>query len=390
MEPFLATFTFFFAGFLLGIVLTFALMSLLGRRNISALSQALKESETKQQSLLEAFSSQLSSQLHQVSLDTIAKSTDSMLKLAGHQLNSERELISHELKHNKSDLQREFESVTTQLAKVAELVSTSEKEKNVQLVKLSALINTTNSQTADLLDATSSLKAILANSQARGQLGERLAEDILRIAGFLENVNYMKQRPLSNGLRPDFTFLLPKGLILNMDVKFPIQNYTRLIEASEKVEKEKYSKAFLSDVRNAYKDLAERNYSESAESVDCVLLFIPHEQVFSFIMQEDPGLFEQGLKNRIITCSPMTLFAVLAVIRKAVDHFSLEKTSHEILTQIASFRKQWEMFCKSFQTMGKRIADLQAEYDGLQSTRTRLLDKQLEKLDRIQQDAHLN
>ncbi len=387
MDVSLLSIGFFLGGFLLGVLLSYGIMRLLNHKNAGALRGALKESEFQHRSLLEGFSNQLSSKLHEASLDVLSKSTDSMLKLAGHQLNGDRELITHELKHSKADLQRQFETVNMQLNKVADLVSSSEREKNIQMTKLSTLISTANGQTADLLETTSSLKAILANSQARGQLGERIADDILRLAGFIENINYVKQKALANGLRPDFTFMLPKGLILNMDVKFPIQNYTRFVEASEKLERDKYSKAFISDVKNCYKELAERSYYDLPESVDCVLLLIPHEQVFSFIMQEDPGLFDQGLKNRIITCSPMTLFAVLAVVRKAIDHFSVEKTSQEILEQIAGFRKQWKMFCQKLQVMGKRITDVQSEYDGIISTRTRLLDKQLEKLERIQQDA---
>ena len=47
---------------------------------------------------------------------------------------------------------------------------------------------------------------------ARGQWGERMAEDVLRLAGFVENVNYVKQTQVEGGTgRPDFTFPLPEG-----------------------------------------------------------------------------------------------------------------------------------------------------------------------------------
>jgi len=52
-----------------------------------------------------------------------------------------------------------------------------------------------------------------------------MAEDVLQLAGFVENVNYVKQKTLAAGSRPDFTFLLPRKLTLNMDVKFPLDNY---------------------------------------------------------------------------------------------------------------------------------------------------------------------
>ena len=74
-----------------------------------------------------------------------------------------------------------------------------------------------------LADSTRMLREALANPQARGQWGERMAEDVLRLAGFTEHVNYRKQTQVDGGTgRPDFTFDLPKGHVLYMDVKFPL------------------------------------------------------------------------------------------------------------------------------------------------------------------------
>ena len=385
-----ASFVIFASGVFLGSLITFFFLAVSHRRHSTVLEGALKETERSYRTLLESFSNQLTAHLHKTSHDSFSKSTETLMKLAGNELNKDREMITHDLKHNKEDLQKLFDSVHAQISKFSDLIHQSEKDKGIQMAKIASLITTANTQTADLIETTTGLKAILTSSQTRGQLGERIAEDVLKYAGFIENVNYVKQKALPNGTRPDFTFLLPKGLVLNMDVKFPIQNYTRYIQANDKAEKDRYCKAFLSDVRACYKELEDRAYHELPESVDCVVLLIPHEQVFSFIMQEDHNLVDQALTKKVLTCSPMTLFAVLAVVRKAIDHFTLEKTSHDILEQLAAFRKQWEMFCSKFQVLGKRIGDLQTEYDGILNTRTRLLDKQLEKLDRLQQEVELS
>ena len=66
----------------------------------------------------------------------------------------------------------------------------------------------------------------------RGQWGERIAEDVLRLSGFLEGVNYLRQHTLTDsGGRPDYTFLMPNGLVMHMDVKFPLDNYLRFLDA---------------------------------------------------------------------------------------------------------------------------------------------------------------
>ena len=76
-----------------------------------------------------------------------------------------------------------------------------------------------------------------------------MAEDVLRLAGFIENVNYRKQRAVDGGSgRPDFTFELPKGHVLYMDVKFPLAAYLRFLEATSDIER-RAPQGVPSDVR---------------------------------------------------------------------------------------------------------------------------------------------
>ena len=90
-----------------------------------------------------------------------------------------------------------------------------------------------------LSSTTNSLREALASSNARGQWGERMAEDVLRLAGFHEGVNYLKRTAVvgeGTGI-PDFTFLLPKGHVLFMDVKFPMAAYLKYLEAGTEAER---------------------------------------------------------------------------------------------------------------------------------------------------------
>src|SRR6478735_8810883 len=140
---------------------------------------------------------------------------------------------------------------------------------------------------ARLNDSTASLREALSNPQARGQWGERMAEDVLRLAGFTEHVNYHKKAPIAAGVagdgggRPDFTFDLPKGHVLYMDVKFPMASYLRHLEADTDEARAQHLRTFLRDVRDRVKELAKREYERGSTkpSVDYVLLFLPNEQL---------------------------------------------------------------------------------------------------------------
>jgi len=108
--------------------------------------------------------------------------------------------------------------------------------------------------------------------------------------------------------------------------------------------------------------------------------------VYSFIHEQDSSILDEGLKNRVIFCSPITLFAVLAVIRQSVDNFALERTSNEILSLFGVFKKQWDEFLKKLDVLGKRIEDTQKEYESLATTRRRQLERPLNKIDNLREE----
>jgi DNA recombination protein RmuC len=115
--------------------------------------------------------------------------------------------------------------------------------------------------------------------------------------------------------------------------------------------------------------------------LDYVLLFIPNEQIYNFIHEQDFSILDEGLKQHVVFCSPITLYAVLAVIRQAVENFNLEETSREILSLLGAFNKQWSEFVARMEMMGKRIEDAQKEFNTLVTTRKNQLERPLRKIE---------
>ena len=165
--------------------------------------------------------------------------------------------------------------------------------------------------------------------------------------GSSENLNYVKQTQIEGGTgRPDYTFPMPKGHALYMDVKFPMASYLRYLEVDTNAEREVHLKRFLQDVRLRVKELAKRDYSGESDqpSVDYVLLFIPNEQLTGFIHEHDAALLDEAMGQKVVLCSPLTLFAFLGVIRQAFDNFMIEQTSDEILQLLGTFSAQWRKY----------------------------------------------
>jgi len=243
-----------------------------------------------------------------------------------------------------------------------------------------------------LAESTRTLREALSNPQARGQWGERMAEDVLRLAGFTEHVNYRKQTQVAGGTgRPDFTFELPKGHVLYMDVKFPLASYLRYLEVRTDAERQAHLKRFLADVRLRVKELARREYATESgrPTVDYVLLFLPNEQLTGFIHEHDPTLLDDALGQRVVMCSPLTLFAFLGVIRQAFDNFMIERTSDEILQLIGKFGQQWQKYTESLERVKSRLDSVQREFDLLTGTRRRALERPLQQLESLRLERGL-
>jgi DNA recombination protein RmuC len=175
-----------------------------------------------------------------------------------------------------------------------------------------------------------------------------------------------------------------------MDVKFPLSNYLGYLSSDNDSERNNYQQQFMRDVRNRIKEVRGKDYINPADNtVDYVIVFIPNEQLYGFINESDKHLMDDALHQKVILCSPVTLYAVLAVIRQAIDNFKLEKTAAEILSLLSEFNKQWDKFKEGMDKMGRRIEDAQKEFQNLINTRTKALEQPLGKIEQIRMHKNI-
>jgi DNA recombination protein RmuC len=327
---------------------------------------------------------------------------DTVVKVAGDRLGAQAEAGSREL----ATRQRAFEQqvgdlraaladqmavrnaaveqhmgdVRSELTRVTELVATLQRDRAEQHGRVETRLSEMAAVSARLAETTQSLRQALANPRARGQWGERMADDVLRAAGLVEGVSYRKQSATAAGTVPDFTFLLPGGRVLHMDVKFPVDNYLRYLEAASERERDQHAIAFVRDVRARVRELSGRVYIDPDETLDEVLLFIPNEAVYAFVHQHDRELVDVALRQKVVLCSPSTLFSVLAVIRQAVEQTQLQRTSDEILACLAAFEQQWGKFSDALDKVGRSLDTVRRSWDDLSGTRRRQLERQLDRV----------
>lgn len=293
---------------------------------------------------------------------------------------------------NQADMDTRRQAVETSVTALREqlksyegLVREFEADRTQKYGSIEESLKATSKSTEKLAATTEGLRALLDNSRARGQWGERMADDILRAAGLQENIQYLKNRSQdTSASRPDFTFLLPEGHKFHMDVKFPLDNYLRMSNAASDGDRERFKSDFLRDVKGRIKEIQKRDYINPDEStLDYVLLFIPNEQVYGFIHESWPGLIDDALKQKVVLCSPFTLYAVISVVRQSFENFHFAKATQEITRLLGSFSASFDKFKDRFSELGKQLKKASDTYDDITLVSYKRLDTSLDKIAKL-------
>ena len=112
-------------------------------------------------------------------------------------------------------------------------------------------------------------------------------------------------------------------------------------------------------------------------------MLVPNESIFSFINKEDSEVIDFALENKVLLCSPLTLYAVLSLINQAISNFAMERKATEVMNLLTKFKIQWEKYAEVMDKMGRSLDTVKKDYDTMITTRKRQLERPLDKIDEI-------
>ena len=303
-----------------------------------------------------------------LALKALKENQKSFLDLAEQSFQKLRSSSNEDLESKKTAIEKQLSQLNEELDKLK--TNTTELKTNLQLSK---------EQLTSLTDTTNQLNSVLSNNQQRGQWGERQAEDLLRHFDFQEGVNYNKQTS-EGGDRPDFTFYLPKGKRLNMDVKFPIRAFQSYLGAESKTEQEALLKQFASDIKTHLKAIAKRKYINPADgTLDYCIMFISNEGIFQFVNQQEE-LLDLAKELSIVISGPTSLFAILSLIRQSISSFQIEERAKIIQKDLLKFQDEWNNYKDKMDSVQTKMDQASKALEEAQGTRTRALERPLNKI----------
>lgn len=201
-------------------------------------------------------------------------------------------------------------------------------------------LDETNRRVVDVADELKMLQNILQNPKQRGGLGEYYLESVL--ANVLTSKNYQTQYKFKDGEIVDAVIKLDKGRLLSIDSKFSLENYNRLVEATDKTERDNLAKLFKADLKNRIDETSK--YIRPAENtLDYAFMFIPSEAIYYDLLVNKVGatntsardLIEYAFIDRkVIIVSPTTLLAYLQTVLQGLKSLQIEDQAKDIQKRV--------------------------------------------------------
>lgn len=317
----------------------------------------------------------ISNKLNELLPDVLSKANEDLVRMAN-------EKLSSETKQNRVDLENKREEITRIVKEMEKYMKGAEKERIDTYSALKTSVDESRKITEQLSVSTEGLKKVLSDNQVRGQFGEQVAEDLLKMAGFVKGVDYeFNKQQDGTKTRPDFSVFLPDGTRINVDSKFPYANLQKMSETDDKGMKLAYMKDFEKDVREKIKQVTSRDYiSPEDNTVDFVILFIPNEMIFSYIYDKMPEICQEAVEKRVVLAGPFSFTAMLRMIRQSYENFRVQKNIHNIIGHVKEFEKEFGVFSEAFYKIGDRLDSLHKQYTDVSTTRFRQLERKMDKV----------
>ncbi len=226
-----------------------------------------------------------------------------------------------------------------------------------QLEKVYRGIGEVNSLASNVTD----IKKLFSNVKLRGTWGEvQLGTLLSQMLAPNQYASSVKVDPRSDGM-VDFAVRLPsrdeRTVWLPIDSKFPIEEYTRLVDATDKAA----ATAALKNLAQAVKlqaDSIASKYIFPPSTTDFAVMYLPLEGLYAEITKL-PELDGYLRKRRVLACGPTNLSALLSTLQTGFKTIAIEKRSGELWQLLSAFKVQFDKFAAILEKTGKKLQEAQ-------------------------------
>lgn len=194
------------------------------------------------------------------------------------------------------------------------------------------------------------LKKVLSNVKVRGGWGEVMLSSLLEQMLAPSQYKAQVQIKKNSKERVDFVVVMPgkddNEVYLPIDSKFPLEDYNRLVEASDSMDKdaiERAQKQLVKRIKEEAKSIKEK-YISVPDTTDFAVMFLPIEGLYAEVVRDVDLMETLQSQFKIVVCGPTTLTALLNSLQLGFKTLYIEKRSSELWQVLSTFKQEFEKF----------------------------------------------
>ncbi|MFH1472981.1 MAG: DNA recombination protein RmuC [bacterium] len=230
-----------------------------------------------------------------------------------------------------------------------------------EIIEKVTRVDETGKQMISFTDQLQSLQDILKNPKQRGVLGEYYLETLLK--NVLPPGSYEMQYAFKDGTVVDAAVFV-KDKIIPVDSKFSLENYNRIVEEKNEVEKEKLEKLFVADLKNRIAETSKYIQPEQG-TMDFAFMFIPHEAIYydliinkiGALKEDSESLIQRAAsKYHVLIVSPTSFLAYLQTVLQGLNALHIEEKATEIIKRVDELSRHWKNYEEYYKKLGNSLS----------------------------------
>jgi len=220
-------------------------------------------------------------------------------------------------------------------------------------------LDETNKQVVGFADQLKNLQDILKNPKQRGILGEYYLETVLK--NVLPPSSFQMQYAFSNGEIVDAVVFIDKRII-PIDSKFSLENYNRMLQTNDPVEKKRLETAFVNDLKMRIDETAKYVRPEE-KTMDFAFMFIPSEAVYYDLLINKVGVIAEDTNNliyyagkkKVVVVSPTSFLAYLQTVLQGLRNQKISEQAQTIIKEVERLGKHLFTYSEHFNRLGQHL-----------------------------------
>lgn len=231
--------------------------------------------------------------------------------------------------------------------------------------------NEAGKQIFTVAEGLKDLEKVLKHQKQRGTLGEASLQ--LALENMLPATAYKLQYPFPDGSVVDAVVMTKDGII-PVDAKFSLDNYRRLVDETDPVQKEELEKDFKNDLKKRIDETAKYIRPKDG-TLPFAFMYIPAEAIYYDLLVNEVGavkvntrsLIDYAYKDKnVIIVSPTTFAAYLQSVLYGFRAFKIEESAKQIGKQVESLSRHLAAYDEYFKKLGNSLSTSVNHYNAAQ------------------------